>query len=69
MGTVVIDEVRAAMFRRALKIDRVLTEFAGLLSDLGAEDMVADVAAMRAKNARRMTDQDQEAAYEKMACR
>jgi hypothetical protein len=67
MGAVAIDKVRAAMFRRALKIDRLLTEFAGLLSALDADDLVADVAAMRAKNALRMTDQDQQAAYEEMA--
>lgn len=66
MGMVATNEVRAAMFWRALKIDRLLTEFAGLLLALGEEDLVADVAAMRAKNAQRMTNRDQTAAYEKM---
>jgi hypothetical protein len=66
MGAVAIEQGKAARFRRALKIDRLLTEFAGLLSDLGADDFVADIAAMRAKNAQRMTDEDQLAAYENM---
>lgn len=66
MGTVTIERGRPARFRRALKIDRLLTEFAGLLTDLGASDLVADIAAMRAKNAQKMTDQDQRAAYEEM---
>ena len=65
-GAVAIEQGKAARFRQALKIDRLLTEFAGLLSDLGADDFVADIAAMRAKNAQRMTDEDQLAAYENM---
>jgi hypothetical protein len=69
MGAVAVDKARAAMFRRALKIDRLLTEFAGLLSALDADDLIADVAAMRAKNAQRMTDQGQHAAYEEMRTR
>ena len=66
MDAVAIKRGSPARFWRALTIDRLLTELAGLLADLGADDFVADIAAMRAKNAQRMTDEDQLAAYENM---
>jgi|GEM_PF-3909974 len=53
----------ASRYLRVVKLDRILTDFAGLLSDLGADEFLADVAAMRAKNAQQMCNEDQSAAY------